>query len=167
MAKRSDRKSKGESAPPSDLAPPVETTEWLAHLWSEYQYRHDLVWKRLFTTTLVVAVLSTIPYLQANLIPQLGWLILAAPALALPVLLSAATVIGNEYALFSTVKRSYRRAMRPLVPDYPGEDDAAEGGADAIAFWKLALVLVAALWALNVAAVAFYLRGVLQGGGGP
>ena len=83
--------------------PDEASTAWLAHLWSEYAYRHDLIWKRIFRTVLVVAFLSIVPYVHDDLIPTFRWAILLVPLLALPFTIGAYKVIANEYTLFTIV----------------------------------------------------------------
>ena len=132
--------------------------EWISHLWSEYQYRHDLVWKRIFTTAFVVAFLSVIPYLQPNLIPQLGWAIIGVPVLALPFLIVATIVIHNEYKLFQTVKTAYRAAMGSRLPAYPGPAQREK-----VLVWRFARVVLYLLWALNLVAVFHQIHQRLSG----
>src|SRR5215211_7089208 len=49
------------------------------HLWKVYQYRHDLVWNRVFRLTAVVVVLAIIPYTQDKVMNVIGRWILAPP----------------------------------------------------------------------------------------
>jgi hypothetical protein len=49
-----------------------------AAVWDEYKYRHDLCWRLLFRTTVVVVTLSCLPYaVPADTTRKLGgWLLL-------------------------------------------------------------------------------------------
>ena len=134
-----------------DGVPDEEGAAWIAHLWSEYRYRHDLIWKRIFRTVVVVLFLSVVPYAQPDMIPTFGWAILLAPALGLPFAIGAYRVIANEYALFCTVRGAYRKAMAPYVAGYPGPDDK-----ETVLYWRLFMMLVMVLWALNFLALIVF-----------
>ncbi len=133
---------------------------WIAQLWSEYQNRHDLIWKRIFRTVLVVAFLSIVPYVQPDLIPTFSWAILLAPALGLPFAIGAYKVISNEYALFSTVRKAYRKAVGPYVEGYPKPEDK-----ETVLYWRLFMMLVMVLWALNFLALIVFVEAKSQGPG--
>ncbi len=133
---------------------------WIAQLWSEYQYRHDLIWKRIFRTVVVVAFLSVVPYVQPDLIPTFTWAILLAPALGLPFMIGAYKVVANEYALFSTVRKAYRKAVGPYVPDYPKPEDK-----ETVLYWRLFMMLVMVLWALNFLALIVFVEAKSPGPG--
>jgi len=84
----------------------------LSHLWDEYKYRHDLVWRVALRLTFVVASLSVIPYVNASLTTQMPHLMLVPPCVAVVLALFGSAVIVNEYCLLATIKKAYRRLQR-------------------------------------------------------
>ena len=87
------------------------------YLWKEYQYRHDLIWQRVFSTTTAVVLISIIPYVQRSIARTLGHYILLAPLLATFLAGFVLFVMRNELKLFGKIKTAYRRQQNILLPD--------------------------------------------------
>ena len=139
------------SAATTGNIPDEAGSAWIAHLWSEYAYRHDLIWKRIFRSVVVVSFLSIVPYAQADLIPTFQWAILLVPLLGLPFAIGAYRVIANEYALFSTVRSAYRRAVAPYMAGYPTPE-----AKETALYWRLFMMLIIVLWGLNFMALIVF-----------
>ena len=87
------------------------------YLWKEHQYRHDLIWQRVFSTTTAVVLISIIPYVQRSIALTLGSYILLAPLLATFLAGFVLLVMWNELKLFGKIKSAYRRQQNILLPD--------------------------------------------------
>ena len=46
--------------------------EALHNLWDEYEYRHNLIWQRIFIFTTAVVSISILPYIQETIVKRLG-----------------------------------------------------------------------------------------------
>ena len=52
--------------------------EALHNLWDEYEYRHNLIWQRIFIFTTAVVSISILPYIQETIVKRLGnWILIA------------------------------------------------------------------------------------------
>jgi hypothetical protein len=79
-----------------------------AALWDEYKYRHDLCWRLLFRTTVVVVTLSSVPYaLPADKTKVLGGWLLFMPLLAAFTNFLALLWMQLELKHFEAVDREY------------------------------------------------------------
>jgi hypothetical protein len=63
------------------------------YLWTEFQYRHDLIWNLVFRLTIAVVLLGIIPYTQSQLIEGLGEF-LSLGVLAPPLLGAVLALVG-------------------------------------------------------------------------
>src|SRR5215210_9062019 len=88
-------------------------------LWSEYQYRHDLIWRVVFQITTAAVVLSVIPYVaKQSLVNDLGRLILLAPGTALGLIVFSAMLIINEMRILGRLRPVYRALQEKLYKQY-------------------------------------------------
>ena len=78
------------------------------HLWSEYQYRHDLIWSLLFRLTTAIVILSAIPYTQTSVTKALNSWILIAPALGILLACVGFAKIKSELRLLGHIRNLYR-----------------------------------------------------------
>ncbi len=92
-----------------------DAAQELSQLWSEYQYRHEHVWKTVFQATLAVVALSIAPYIPAG--RTAGMAILLLPALAIGVAALAIARMNRELRALATVKDAYLDATRDPKPD--------------------------------------------------
>lgn len=75
-------------------------------LWDEYKYRHDLIWKHLIRSTVVVVTLLTVQFLaeyRGN-----TFVILVAFFLAIGYTLFTYYVIREELVIFNKIKDKHR-----------------------------------------------------------
>lgn len=86
------------------------------YLWKEYQYRHDLIWQRVFRFTTAVVLLSIIPYIQTDIARRLGLWIVLVPVLATALACFGIVVMLNELELFGKIKNEYRKLQNILFP---------------------------------------------------
>ncbi len=86
----------------------------LTQLWSEYQYRHEHVWKTVFQATIAVVALSIVPYVAPPLAVPVVFL---APLLAIGVGVLAIARLSRELRALTTVKDAYLDATRDPKPD--------------------------------------------------
>lgn len=90
------------------------TPSKISHLWDEYKYRHDLIWRLLFQFTTAIVTLSLVPYLAKDdilILEKFGGakrFILAIPPF-LAVLLGGGSIITmvKELDLLDRVKGPY------------------------------------------------------------
>jgi hypothetical protein len=105
----------------SEETKPMKWKDELPYLWSEYQYRHDLVWRVTIRLTFVVAFLSIIPYVNDSLNAKIGKLILVLPGLSVLLAILGSAVIANEYRLLVMIKRAYRCLQSEFFSDTFGD----------------------------------------------
>jgi lysylphosphatidylglycerol synthetase-like protein (DUF2156 family) len=115
------------------------TVQTLSYLLDEYKYRHDLIWRLLFQITLVVVVLSYVPYLQygtGSVATTFGAVVLTLPALAAIIAGYSIRLMAGEFDLFWTVVVPYHLLqkycfdktfaehpeVKPFVPDKKEHD---------------------------------------------
>jgi hypothetical protein len=94
-----------------------EALKYCQYLWAEYEYRHDLVWTRVFQFTTAVVLISVIPYVQKDITRLLGIWILIAPVLATVLAGFVLAVIKNELDLLGTIRVAYRRVQNLLLDE--------------------------------------------------
>ncbi len=87
----------------------------LSQLWSEYQYRHEHVWKMVFQATLAVVVLSFASYIPV--VRTAGLAVFLLPVLAIGVAVLALVRMDRELRALTTVKDAYLDATRDPKPD--------------------------------------------------
>jgi hypothetical protein len=93
---------------------PDHRLELAKYLWTEYQYRHDLVWKLVFRLTAAVVVLGIIPYRiipytqdkLVNAIPH--WWILVPPILGVILALVWSLRVRGELRQLDHIRDLYR-----------------------------------------------------------
>jgi len=96
-------------------------------LWSEYQYRHDLIWRVVFQITTAAVVLSVIPYVaKQSLVNDLGRLILLAPGTALGLIVFSAMLIINEMRILGRLRPVYRALQEKLYKQYDSSNFLSE-----------------------------------------
>ncbi len=83
-------------------------------LWDEYKHRHNLIWRVIFQVTTAIVVLSIVPYIAPDQVRcALGqWLLAAAPAVALALVLVSMAVIVNELKLLKLITKAHRCQQR-------------------------------------------------------
>ena len=94
-----------------------ETLKRAQYFWTEYQYRHDLIWQRIFRFTAAIVILAILPYSQQTMASALGYWIIIAPLLAVFLALFALPVIRNELDVFERIVTAYRRQQNKLLDD--------------------------------------------------
>jgi hypothetical protein len=93
-------------------------------LWDEYKHRHNLVWRIVFQVTLAVVFLSIVPYLAPDPVRDaLGQWLLAAPVLALVLVLFSLPVMSNELRLLRLITKAHRREQQTLFKIKHGAED--------------------------------------------
>jgi hypothetical protein len=98
----------------------VSTALQLAqHFWTEFKYRHDLIWQRIFRLTAAVVLISIIPYAQPIVTKLLGNWILLAPALATALSVFALSVMRHELSLFERIATEYIWQQNRLLATEP------------------------------------------------
>lgn len=115
------------------------------HLWEEYEYRHDLIWQRIFRFTTAVVLISIIAYVQQDIVRLLGNWILIAPLLASVLAGFVLLVMWNELELFGRIKEAYRRQQNELL-----DDDLKHELNEKSNFRLLVLIYLASLVLLSV-----------------
>jgi uncharacterized membrane protein len=82
-------------------------------LWDEYKHRHNLIWRVIFQLTTAIVVLSIVPYIAPDQVRcALGQWLLAAPAVALALVLVSMVVIVNELRLLKLITKAHRDQQR-------------------------------------------------------
>jgi hypothetical protein len=88
---------------------PDHRLELAKYLWTEYQYRHDLVWKLVFRLTAAVVVLGIIPYTQDKLVNAIPhWWILVPPILGVILALVWSLRVRGELRQLDHIRDLYR-----------------------------------------------------------
>ncbi len=82
----------------------------IEQIWSEYEYRHNHIWKVVFQLTLAVVALSITPYLNAS--DKAGVFQYIPLILASVLALFCMLRIKQEFALFSPIKHEYLARTR-------------------------------------------------------
>lgn len=82
----------------------------IAQLWSEYQYRHEHVWKTVIQATVAVVTMSVVPYLEAA--SDIGAIVLVAPIFAGAFAGFSAHRLYREFRLLDPVKDAYLEKTR-------------------------------------------------------
>lgn len=92
------------------------------HFWTEFKYRHDLMWQRIFRLTVAVVLISIIPYAQPIVAKLIGYWILIAPLLATALAGFAFSVIRHEPKLFERIASEYMWHQNKLFATEPKHD---------------------------------------------
>jgi hypothetical protein len=90
------------------------------NLWSEYQYRHDLVWNLVFRLTTVVVVLAIIPYTQVAVIDRIGEWIVAPPVLGVVLAIVGSVRVDSELRQLDHIRDLYRALQDNLFYTFYG-----------------------------------------------
>jgi hypothetical protein len=83
-------------------------------LWEEYKYRHDLVWRLNFRVTGAAVLLSVAPYANQDIVKAVGRWIVAAPALAVVLVVVTIPMTLIEISLFRKVRDEYWKLQKEL-----------------------------------------------------
>ena len=94
---------------------PVSRSEHLSALWVEYRYRHDLVWRILVTSAVLVTTLSIIPYTSIEVARAFGRLILLAPVCSAIAVVLSALVLRREVELMELVNKKYNECRKEYL----------------------------------------------------
>jgi hypothetical protein len=87
-------------------------------LWSEYQYRHDLVWSLIFRVTTVAVALIVAPFLVDESVHQVvGYWFLVLPGIAVFMILLGLFAVRCELVLLDRVRLAYRYAQNTAFGD--------------------------------------------------
>ena len=92
--------------------------EKLRHLFDEYKHRHDLVWRAIFQISVVVAVLSYLPYVDAvKGFRSSCWrfLLLVLPVMAASMAGFGIFVVKNELNLFWRAVVAYHHMQNEFL----------------------------------------------------
>jgi hypothetical protein len=119
--------------------------ELAKYLWTEYQYRHDLVWKLVFRLTAVVVVLGIIPYTQDKVVNAIHWLILVPPILGVILAVLWSLRLKGELEHLDYIRGLYMPLQDSLFYEAHG---GTESAFSKVILWYLGAVMVLA--ALNV-----------------
>jgi hypothetical protein len=103
-------------APQNEVSIAVQLAE---HFWTEFKYRHDLIWQRIFRLTAAVVLISIIPYAQPIVAKLLGNWILVAPILATALAGFAYFVMQHELKLFERIATEYMWQQNKLLATEP------------------------------------------------
>ena len=87
----------------------------LSALWEEYRYRHDLVWRILVTSAILVTTLSIIPYTSSEVAQAYKNWILLAPLGSLIAVILSAKVLEREVELMDAVYKKYDAISNELL----------------------------------------------------
>jgi hypothetical protein len=98
------------------------TLQLAQHFWTEFKYRHDLIWQRIFRLTAAVVLISIIPYAQPITAKLLGKWILLAPILATALAGFAFFVMRYELLLFERIASEYVWQQNRLLATEPELD---------------------------------------------
>ena len=98
------------------------TLQLAQHFWTEFKYRHDLIWQRIFRLTAAVVLISIIPYAQPITAKLLGNWILLAPILATALAGFAFFVMKYELILFERIASEYVWQQNKLLATEPKLD---------------------------------------------
>ena len=93
----------------------LSQAEKLSALWEEYRYRHDLVWRILVTSGILVSTLSVIPYTSSEVTRAYSDLILLVPMGSLVAVVSSALVLNRESKLMELVYKKYDACSKELL----------------------------------------------------
>jgi hypothetical protein len=89
----------------------------LQNLWEEFKYRHDLIWQRIFIFTSAIVLISTVPYIEMDIVKRLREWILIAPVLALSLAVFVLFVILNELKIFERIYLAYWQLQNIFLDD--------------------------------------------------
>lgn len=122
-----------------------EALKYCQYLWAEYEYRHDLVWQRVFRFTTAVVLISIIPYVQQNIAKLLDTWILIAPVLATILAIFVLVVTRNELGPLGRIRTAYRRKQNNLLDDDLKHDLGKKSGFNRLVSIYLSVLVVLSL----------------------
>jgi hypothetical protein len=103
----------GETIPKRPVSTKSRITPDEANLlWDEYKYRHDLIWKHLIRSTVVVVALITVSY--STEFEEDRILFIIAALLAVGYTIFSFIVLNSELTLFEKIKVLHRRRQDDL-----------------------------------------------------
>jgi F0F1-type ATP synthase assembly protein I len=121
---------------------PDHRLELAKYLWTEYQYRHDLVWKLVFRLTAAVVVLGIIPYTQDKLVNTIpSWWILVPPLLGVILALVWSLRVRGELRQLDHIRDLYRPLQDSLF--YKFHEDTKSTFSKHIRFYLCAVTVFA------------------------
>lgn len=97
---------------PDDLANQINLA---THLWDEYKYRHDLCWNLTFKLTIVIVTLSTIPYVNTEIVIFVCRWIIIAPILGVCYGVMGFFKLRGELKLLNHIRNLYRRLQNKMT----------------------------------------------------
>lgn len=102
---------------------------FVAYLWPEYQYPHDMVWRLVFRITAVAAALLIAPFLTDQSVQRaVGyWGLLALPLLGLVVLGGGFFTLQSELHRLDAIRNAYRQVQGRVLNAYVKRDESEQG----------------------------------------
>jgi hypothetical protein len=99
----------------------------LRQLWEEYKYRHELIWKTVFSLTYSIVAVSIVPYVSVNVAKVITWLILLLPFVAVTLGVFGVLRLEREITKSNDVRHRYLvlrdRTLNELTnSNYPDPD---------------------------------------------
>lgn len=87
-------------------------------LWEEWKYRHELFWKSLYRWGTASVAVSIVPWVQTEILDDLGIMVLFFPVLASLIAGFASWHIAAEYSRLRKVDKKYRDVLGDFAPDH-------------------------------------------------
>jgi hypothetical protein len=85
-------------------------------LWEEWSYRHELFWRSLYRWGGATVAVSIVPYVNPDLIKDLGVVVLVFPFLSFSISIFAAWHLSAEYARLTKVTEKLREVQGRYAP---------------------------------------------------
>ncbi len=85
--------------------------------WDEYKYRHELCWNLIFKITLTTTILSIIPYLNNDIIPQAERLVFFTPLIGIAVSIIGGYRLIRELKLLDKIRKLHRAFQNNICKD--------------------------------------------------
>src|SRR3982751_5988436 len=86
-------------------------------VWDEYKYRHELCWNLLFKITYTTTILSIIPYLNNDIIPQAKRLVFFTPLVGIVLSIVSGFRLRRELKLLDKIRTLHRHSQNNLYKD--------------------------------------------------
>lgn len=86
-------------------------------LWEKWKYRQELFWKSLYRWGTAAIAVSIVPWVQTELVYDLGLMVLFFSCLASMIAGFVSWLIAAEYERFNKVDKKYRGILGKYAPD--------------------------------------------------
>lgn len=101
---------------------PARLLNQAQHLWTEYEYRHDLSWSLLFRFTTAIVAVSVLPYTisyrPSEFVLVFRILVVGSPAIAVALSILGIRRIKKEIELLGHLRSLYRPVQDHLTVPY-------------------------------------------------